>query len=225
MSPPPVLVAPLRVSCDPRHELRRPTKTKMRNVLGGCGAFRAGAMENPMRGETFERCAAPHVRHARRERRIHEPEAAVVRRIFQLSAGGEGYTRIAKLLNSESIPSARTHAGSRFGWAPTSVKGVLEQRLYLGEVIWNRSRKRDRWGQRRQSKRSATDWMLIARPELQMVSRAEWQAARARLERVRTQLQSSADGQLRRRHARDVDSRFLLSGLRAAPSAVVHSVR
>ena len=35
------------------------------------------------------------------ERRVNESEAAIVRRIFDLCAGGAGYTRIAKLLNEE----------------------------------------------------------------------------------------------------------------------------
>jgi site-specific DNA recombinase len=39
------------------------------------------------------------------ERRINEPEAAVVRRIFELCAAGTGYTRITKLLNAERSPS------------------------------------------------------------------------------------------------------------------------
>ncbi|MBA2604794.1 MAG: recombinase family protein, partial [Acidobacteria bacterium] len=39
------------------------------------------------------------------ERRIVEAEAAVVRRIFDLCAGGIGYSRIAKQLNAEGAVS------------------------------------------------------------------------------------------------------------------------
>src|SRR5262245_16798105 len=38
-------------------------------------------------------------------RRINEPEAAIVRRIFDLCANGVGYTRITKLLNAERAPA------------------------------------------------------------------------------------------------------------------------
>jgi site-specific DNA recombinase len=41
------------------------------------------------------------------ERRIRADEAAVVIRIFEMSAGGMGYTRIAKTLNEERAPSPR----------------------------------------------------------------------------------------------------------------------
>ena len=61
---------------------------------------------------------------------INEAEATVVRRIFELYVEGAGQSRIAKRLNE-----------------------VLERPLYRGRVVWNRTRKRDQWGQRRQQAR------------------------------------------------------------------------
>ena len=55
------------------------------------------------------------------ERRINEAEAAVVRRIFELCAGGAGLTRIAKTLNADgrtrATPPARPTGslGAEFG--------------------------------------------------------------------------------------------------------------
>ena len=50
------------------------------------------------------------------ERRINEAEAAVVRRIFELSASGAGLTRIAKTLNAEGAPAPRPQQGRPTGW-------------------------------------------------------------------------------------------------------------
>jgi DNA invertase Pin-like site-specific DNA recombinase len=79
------------------------------------------------------------------ERRINEREAVVVRRIFEMCAAGTGYTRIAKQLNAEHAPAPKPKRDKPAGWAPSSVKEILDRRLYLGEVVWNRSKKRDVW--------------------------------------------------------------------------------
>ena len=56
------------------------------------------------------------------ERRVYEPEAAIVRRIFEMSAAGTGYTRIAKTLNAEGAPSPRPQQERPAGWAPTTIR-------------------------------------------------------------------------------------------------------
>src|SRR2546425_4092995 len=89
------------------------------------------------------------------ERRLNDAEAAVVRRIFELCAAGTGYTRIAKLLNAERAPAPRPQQSRPAGWAPTTVNEILHRSLYRGEVTWNRTRKRNRWGQHNQTARPA----------------------------------------------------------------------
>jgi site-specific DNA recombinase len=141
------------------------------------------------------------------ERRVNEAEAAVVRKIFDLSATGSGFTRIAKLLNAEGSPAPRAQRGRPKGWAPTSVKEVLDRRLYLGEVVWNRTKKRDRWGQKHAAPRPEVDWVRQALPGLRIVSDEVWTAAHNRLRNIRAQL----GPQVGRRFG-DVDSRHLLAG-------------
>jgi DNA invertase Pin-like site-specific DNA recombinase len=80
------------------------------------------------------------------ERRVNDAEAAVVRRIFELSAAGEGLTRITKTLNEEHVPAPRPQQGRPVGWAGSSVRDVLLRPLYRGEIVWNQTRKRDTWG-------------------------------------------------------------------------------
>jgi DNA invertase Pin-like site-specific DNA recombinase len=93
------------------------------------------------------------------ERRIHDGEAAIVRRIFALCAAGTGYARIAKVLNAEGAPSPRPQLGRPAGWSPSTINVVLHRSLYRGEIIWNKSRKRDQWGRQRQRPRAAVEWM------------------------------------------------------------------
>jgi site-specific DNA recombinase len=145
------------------------------------------------------------------ERRINETEAAVIRRIFDLCALGVGYTRIAKLLNVEHAPAPRPKQGRPTGWAPTSVKEILDRETYHGELVWNRTRKSDAWGQKRPSARPETEWIRISMPDLRIVSDEQWRAAHARLDGIRAQLVHVSGGRLGVRR-RDVDSQYLLSG-------------
>ena len=119
------------------------------------------------------------------DRRINEGEARVIRRIFELSAHGRGMKSIAKLLNDAGEPSPRAQRGRSRTWAPSSVREVLFRSTYRGVVTWNLTRKRDAWGQHRQSSRPATEWMEREAPHLRIVSDAEWQAAHLRLNAAR----------------------------------------
>jgi site-specific DNA recombinase len=138
------------------------------------------------------------------ERRINEIEAAIVRRIFELSAAGNGWTRITKLLNAEGVPCPRSQQGRPKAWANSSVRAVLMSPLYRGEVVWNRTRKRDTWGRKRRSDRASSEWMRFVVSELRIVSDELWSAAQAERER------------LERQHTRGErayrPSRYLLSG-------------
>jgi site-specific DNA recombinase len=77
-------------------------------------------------------------------RQVNVEQAAVVRRIFALCAKGQGFTRIAKALNEDGVTPPRRASG----WAPTTVREIFLRPLYRGEVVWNKQRKRDRWGSR-----------------------------------------------------------------------------
>lgn len=99
------------------------------------------------------------------ERRINDTEAAIVRRIFALSAQGKGLTCITKTLNDEAAPSPRAQQGRPRAWAPSSVREVLHRTLYRGEITWNRTRKRNQQGQVQQKARNASELITIAAPE------------------------------------------------------------
>jgi DNA invertase Pin-like site-specific DNA recombinase len=93
------------------------------------------------------------------ERRIVPVEAAVVERIFTMCAEGTGYTTIAKRLNDEGALSPQAQRGRSKTWAPSSVREALFRELYRGRIVWNRTRKRDRRGQKRAEARPADEWL------------------------------------------------------------------
>lgn len=163
------------------------------NVCSACGrAIPVGTMRCCRDGHT--------------ERRINEAEAAVVRKIFELSAGGTGFTRIAKLLNAERALCPRPRGSGRpAGWAPSSIREILRRAVYRGELVYNASRKRDRWGQRKSEARDTREWIRSSAPALRIVSDEVSEAVEHRLRGVRALVTTP-------RRTRDIDSAYLLSG-------------
>ena len=143
---------------------------------------------------------------------INAAEAAVVRRIFELCADGYGQSRIAKRLNEEGAVSPRSQQGRPRAWAPSSVHEVLARPLYRGRVVWNRTRKRDQWGQHRQHARPEEEWLEVDAPELRLVSESLWRLVQGRREERRARYFQATGGKRFGRPPRDVDSKYLLPG-------------
>ena len=144
------------------------------------------------------------------ERRINETEAAVVRRLFELCAAGAGLTRITKMLNAEGVAAPRPQLGRPVGWAHSTVRAVLVRELYRGVIVWNQTRKRDRWGQHHQHARPESEWMRVPAAHLRIVSDALWRAAQARREARRPRQTATAPAVAVR--SRDVEAKYLLTG-------------
>ena len=100
------------------------------------------------------------------ERRINEGEAAIVRRIFERSAAGDGLATIASELNADGVPATR----SATGWAPGTVRAILLRDLYRGEIVYGKSKKRDADGARHQRPLPESRWIRVPAPELRIVS-------------------------------------------------------
>jgi site-specific DNA recombinase len=144
------------------------------------------------------------------ERRINEAEAAVVRRIFALSKAGTGYSRIAKQLNADQAPAPRPQRQRPAGWGPSTVNEILHRELYRGEVVWNKTKKRDAEGKTAQTARPESEWLRLERPELRIVSDDLWEAVHRRIETARATYDRQTHG--RRQYRRDQDSKYLLTG-------------
>ena len=110
-------------------------------------------------------------------REIKEDEAAAIRRIFEMVADGVGLKTIAVRLNKEGVRSPRPREGRHQSWAPSSVRSLLFNPLYKGEVIWGRTKKRDTWGRRRQRARPASEWTVTHVERLRIVSDEAWSSA------------------------------------------------
>jgi site-specific DNA recombinase len=77
-------------------------------------------------------------------RQVNPEQAAVVRRLFALTAEGRGHRLVAHQLNAEGAPAPRPRRpGGPTGWAPSSVRAILHRTLYTGDLVWGQRRKRD----------------------------------------------------------------------------------
>ena len=129
-------------------------------------------------------------------RAINEAEAAVVRDIFALYGRGHGLRLIAHQLNKAGARCPRAQQGRPNGWAPSSVREVLYRPLYRGEIVWNRTQKRNRWGQVNQQNRPEADWLTRPAPELRVVPEALAKAVDARLTSNKTRYLRTTGGRL-----------------------------
>ena len=82
-----------------------------------------------------------------------EDEVAVIRRIFDLSVNhGLGCKRLANLLNKEGVPGPRSRH-----WNASSVDAILKNRVYIGDLVWLKSKKVGRDGR---EKTAPEDWIV-----------------------------------------------------------------
>jgi site-specific DNA recombinase len=144
---------------------------------------------------------------------INENEAAVVRRIFEMSADGQSLKTIAKTLNRECVPPPRPRAGKRYAtWCPTCIRAMLRRDLYAGKVVWNSSRfvKVPGTNKRVRRMRPESEWRTMAHPELQIVSDDLWQRVKARQENL---LATYGGAKHKGLQPRSATSPYLLSGI------------
>src|SRR5262249_35923468 len=107
------------------------------------------------------------------ERQINDAQAGVVRRIFDACAAGQGLKTIAKALNADRAPSPKApHASYTrpVGWAPSSVREALYRDLYRGVLVWNKTQKRNAWGQEQRRVKPSSEWITTDAPQLRIVS-------------------------------------------------------
>jgi site-specific DNA recombinase len=120
---------------------------------------------------------------------IHEAEAVVVRRIFHFYAEGMSLKSIAKKLNQDAVPSPQPQQGriSR-SWCPSSIRNILRNERYTGQVIWSRKHKvRDPKTGRRvfRAKEGEEPIRGANQPDLRVVSDKLWRAVEDRRELVK----------------------------------------
>ncbi|MGE3957580.1 MAG: recombinase family protein [Vicinamibacterales bacterium] len=145
------------------------------------------------------------------ERRIDPDQAAVVREIFELYAAGVGVRSIAKRLNDDRRLCPRAQQGRPNGWAPSSVWSVLRRPLYRGEIVWNRTKKRDTWGAKHRTRRAEADLVRVPAQHLRIIEDALWQAVQAHASAKKATYLKTAGGSFGR-PADARESKYLLTG-------------
>jgi len=140
-------------------------------------------------------------------RRINPEQAAVVRRIFELYAGGTGTLTIAHRLNKEGVKPPRGR-----GWAPSGIREMPYRSLYRGEVVWNRSQKIVKGGTKKQRKRDESEWLTLPAPDLRIISDDLWHRVKERIQRSRAIYARTSKGRLLSRPRHRDESAYLLTG-------------
>jgi site-specific DNA recombinase len=147
------------------------------------------------------------------ERFINPAEAEVVTRIFERCVAGAGLRSIAKELNEARALAPRAQRDRPKSWAPSSVREVLYRDLYRGLIVWNKTQKRNPWGQTKQRQRPVGEHIEIPAPSLRIVPEALWNAAHERLEGVRQTYLRATDGRLWGRPMSGLEAKHLLTSL------------
>jgi site-specific DNA recombinase len=107
-----------------------------------------------------------------------ETEAAIVTEIFERYAGGESQHAIAKDLNARGMPTPRGRL-----WYVSAVHALLHNERYLGRLIWGASQwKRSARNSKNRHRVEVprTEWTIVEKPELRLVSDETWARVRAR---------------------------------------------
>lgn len=143
---------------------------------------------------------------------IAEDEAEIVRRIYREFAAGRSARDIAKRLNAEGVASPR---GGQWNQSsvrgdPKKLVGILNNPLYVGQLVWGRREwRKDPDSDRRERRyrlRDKSEWVEIAVPDLRIVEDSLATSVREQLVRRALPIGStSAQAARRKRH--------LLSGL------------
>lgn len=150
------------------------------------------------------------------KREIDPEQAKTVRHIFEWYAEGHSPRWIADELNRRGVPSpgstwkrlqrrCRGWLASAIHGDPSKGTGILNNPLYMGRYIWNRSdwQKDPDTGQRKRVARPEGEWIVVENKSLRIVSDELWKRVQAR--RDERSMETRTDVSPRQK--------FLLSGL------------
>ena len=148
---------------------------------------------------------------------IHEPEAEVVRRAYQLRLEGRSLAEIVEVLVKDGAvaPDPGRRPGRKRGWSLSSLQYLLKNRIYRGEVIYKRDRfvKNRKTGKRVARRRPESEWIVEPRPDLAIVPRDVFDRVQALAEERAAKLKRGGGGRYRGSEPGRTFSPYLLSGL------------
>jgi hypothetical protein len=180
---------------------------------GKCYGYRNVPIEDPTRSGKYGRFAISGVK-----LEIAEEEAAVVRRIFQMYAGGTSQAAISKTLNAEGVLAPNPPRTRQVrAWCVSSIFEMLRNERYRGVFVWNRTKKErnPETGRKTSRPRPESDWKRVDVPEWRIVSDELWERAQARKRFAGKRFTPSHMGGFNRseRSKRYIFSGFLVCGV------------
>ncbi len=115
---------------------------------------------------------------------VNEKEAGIVRYIFALAVEGNSSTQIARILNEKGIPTKTEmrcpgrmeKEGRMRAWDHASVRSVLNNRFYLGEMAYGKS-KRKHVGSKSGIVVPREEWKVIQRHHEALVTQEDYDRA------------------------------------------------
>lgn len=117
------------------------------------------------------------------ELEINQEQAEVIQRIFTEYAQGKAPREIAYGLNEDAIPSPRGGKwnASTINGSRQRQNGILQNRLYIGQIVWNRQRfiKNPETGKRVSRLNPESEWVIQEAPHLRIIEDDLWQQVTA----------------------------------------------
>jgi site-specific DNA recombinase len=143
------------------------------------------------------------------ERVIDASQAAVVRRVFTMSAEGHGDLRIVNRLNSEKIA-----APGPKGWSKDIIRTMLRNELYRGVAIYGKTRTVAKGGHASHRDPAPTgEWVRTEVPQLRVIDDALWDRVQLRKAKTRAHYLRHADGTLAGKPEAGLTAQHLLNGI------------
>lgn len=106
---------------------------------------------------------------------VNPEESAVVKLIYKWYIEGDGSRRIAIKLNEMGIPTKKNTK-----WIPQTVRRILQNPVYAGRLVNNKSETKDFLnGTRKELPKE--EWYVHERPELQLVSKEDFELVQRKL--------------------------------------------
>ena len=178
---------------------------------GKAYGYLSNPIEDPTKKDQFGR---PVIIGAKKQ--IHPERADIVKTIFQRYASGHSPRAISNRLNQQHIPSPR---GST--WAASAIYGdnkrglgILNNPLYIGQYIWNRSQwvKNPDTKKRTRIERPQSEWIITDAPHLRIIDQATWNQVKQR-QREQTRQTRIKQQSTHRRARTGAGPKYLFSGM------------
>ena len=120
---------------------------------------------------------------------VNPAQAEQVRWIYTRYAEGWSCQKIAATLNAQRVcgPRGGTWCVSALYGSPAKGAGVLNNELYIGRYVWNRSQwvKHPDSGKRQRLQRPRAEWHVGVHPELRIIDDKLWEQVRGRMDSPR----------------------------------------